>query len=270
MELSNKHEGIIVLIFGILPIIIIETGFGGSKGLYIYAIIIYIIIIVLLGLYALYLIMKNDGVAYFFERFLGYIFLIAFFLTILLTILLLNRMIPDYLSSIYVLFGSLMVAVVGIYLNKKLDVERETKKRELNVEKENRKIKRLTSIINNEISSNKTLAEAYLTVLSEIESYSELKHLKKSYWDILSSNITEIDLDSDFVQSLISLKELSFEINDLIKERQDYLNNFIEGSEPPRFSCEEDIVTLHVFNRTIIKASKELIKESEEYLKEYM
>ncbi len=201
------------------------------------------------AVYIIFKILMNDRVSFNIDMFLGLIFLFALVSTFLLTSLLMKKFIPDYLNSIYILLGSVMVAVIGIYLDRKL-----------NAEKEKKKIQRLNLIINSVISSNKKLAGDSVHILAKDKEKKGLKTLKTDFWDILKINILEVNLDSDMVQNLLSLKELSYDINDMIMDREDFLDGF-------NASNEDDIKKINEHNDKLTIKLKKLIKESDNHLK---
>jgi len=151
----------------------------------------------------IYIILKNRVVTNYFGKVAQSIFFISFICIIILTVLLGFRWIPDYFSSIYILLGSIIVAVLGLYLDNKL-----------NAEKEQRKLKRIILALNATIKENKNTAKEYLPDIQPVRL--KLNGLKIGFWDTFNSSIIEVDLDPIILNNLLIIKELTLEINPLI------------------------------------------------------
>lgn len=162
--------------------------------------------------------LKSESISNSFEKTMEGIFFTAFIITIILTVLLGIQWIPNYFNSIYILLGSIMVAVIGLYLNSRLVKEKEA-----------RKVKRIIYLVNDAIRSNKGNSEDILNHLSSNKTIELDIYLKKGYWDILDSNIVDLDIDPEIVRDLLLIKELTLNINSLIGERKQILDGFIGG-----------------------------------------
>ncbi|MBF4474556.1 TM7S3/TM198-like domain-containing protein [Methanobacterium formicicum] len=192
------------------------------------------------------------------EKIMSNIFLIGLILTILLTVLLSVQWIPNYFNSLYILFGSIMVAAIGFYINSRLENE-----------KEYRKIIRFSYIVKDNINNNKKIAEKLNYILNKFGGR-KLEHLNIVFFDILTSEMIIMDLKPDFVLDLISIKELTFNINDSISKRNNILNLLNKGIPPEAelYDIYDDIelAELSYMNRKLKKDFKTMIKKSSKFL----
>jgi hypothetical protein len=208
--------------------------------------------------------LKSESISRNFEKTMNTIFLIAVILATILTILLAVKWIPNYFNSIYILLGSIMVAAIGFYLNSRLENE-----------KEDRKKKRVVYVVNDTIQLNKKIAEK---LLDDLRRYGDKKldyTLKKGFWDIFSANIIDIDLDPELVKKLVTIKELTYEINELTKNRNDYLTrlytNLPLGMDLlDRYDVDgKEIVKLERKDEIVIRELEKFVEKSSQYLSEY-
>ena len=181
---------------------------------------------VILCLIMIYSILKETSIANYFGMTIIAIFGVALTATIILTILLGLQWIPNYFNSLYILFGSMIVAVIGVYLNQKL-VE----------EKEQRKTNRIIQALNLIIKENKKNAKNILVDIQKPQ-ITNLKELKIGFWDTFNSSIINVDLDPKIVKDLLLIKDLTLDINQEIIERNELVEkqslSEIECIHPPK------------------------------------
>jgi hypothetical protein len=134
-----------------------------------------LIVLLILSLIHVILNLRKASISAYFEKIMVYLFCSFLIFTILLTISLGLQLIPYYFNSIYIPLGAMMVTVIGLYLNRRLEKE-----------KEYRKVKRIVYTVNDTIKTNKKTVE---TLQSELEEVKKINILKKGFWDILSSSI---------------------------------------------------------------------------------
>jgi len=203
--------------------------------------------------------LKSESISNSFEKTMASIFFTAFIITIILTVLLVIQWIPNYFNSIYILLGSIMVAVIGLYLNSRLEKEKEA-----------RKVRRIIYLVNDAIKSNKGSSENIINQLSSNKAIELDINLKKGYWSILDSNIVDLNIDPEIVRDLLLIKELTLDINSLIGERMQILDGFIGGMPKEVYLLDvytlDDLQELTQVTDKLTEELKRLIDLSTEFL----
>jgi hypothetical protein len=193
----------------------------------------------------------------FFSNYINYItasmFIIAVIIAIILTFLLFKGILPNYLNSIYILLGALMVFSIDMILNKKL-----------NKEKENKKKIRISFVLRSNFATNIWICNKNLSLLSNDIEERDLELLNMGLFEIISFSILEVDFSPNFVEGIFIIKDFTYEINKLIKERELLLKQF-----PTTFSLykklnenDETLINLTYLNNRLIKYLKRLRTET--------
>lgn len=259
MNLNNKYAFLFAAIIGISLYLIVHFFFDDSITIVISILVLLLVIMIITFIMIIFLILRETSITNYFGMTIKAILGVSLAATILLTILLGLQWIPTYFNSIYILLGSIIVTIIGLYINKQLEKE-----------KESRKIRRIIYIVNNTIKTNKNTAETLLlNKLGGIKTNS----LKKGFWDILSSNIIDVDLDPEIVRNLVTIKEVTYEINDLTIIRNKLLD-FLYSGMPIDMDLldkydDEELAELIQQNNVLTVKLEKLVEKSSEYLDKY-
>ncbi|MDY9922762.1 hypothetical protein [Methanobacterium sp.] len=206
--------------------------------------------------------LKSKSISESLESIMANIFLMGLIATIVLTILLSIKWIPDYFNSLYILFGSIIVAAIGFYLNSRLENE-----------KEQRKIKRFMYVVNDNINTNKKIIEKLKIDLDNSGGTRLDGTLNIGFFDILSSEIISMDLNPEFVRDLIKIKELTFNMNDLIQKRNIVLHSLDNGLHPeidlPDRYSDLELDELSQLNKMLTDDLEIILKKSSQFLINY-
>jgi len=205
-------------------------------------------------------VLRNVSISDYYEGIMVYLFIIALIFAIILTMGLGTGWIPSYFNSVYLLLGSMMVTAIGFYLNKRLERDRES-----------RKIKRMSYVVNDTIKTNQLTAQKLLSKGWESK---KTASLNQGFWSIFTSNIIDFDIDPEFVRDLIEIKERTYHINELISQRNEYLRTLYLSipTEIDLFDGYEDtnqLKRLEMLNNDLSAELEKLIHESEMYLNKY-
>ncbi|ADZ10075.1 hypothetical protein Metbo_1853 [Methanobacterium lacus] len=232
-----------------------------KSGDYILALILSVLIgtLVLVMVYTIS-VLKNASISNYYERVMIYLFIIAFIFVIILTTGLGMTWIPSYFNSVYLLLGSMMVAAIGFYLNNRLERDRES-----------RKVKRIIYVVNDTIKTNQNHAE---NLLSNGWESKKTDTLNNGFWPIFMGNIIDFDIDPQLVRDLIEIKELTYNINEQIKGRNEYLRTLYVSITPEidLFEGYEDtnqLKRLELLNNDLSTEVEKLIHDSKLYLDKY-
>lgn len=193
------------LIFILL--IILNFIFSSEKTLGIYILIFLLIAVFFLFLWMILIILRSQVINNFIGKITQAIFGAVFVCILILTTLLGMQLISGVFASIYILLGSIIVAIIGLYLNHKIGLE-----------KEQRQIKRIVIALKLTVEDNKKCAENLLTNINK-NSPVNLKILKMEIWNTFASNIITADFDPMMLEELISIRTLTSQINEMLSER---------------------------------------------------
>lgn len=126
-----------------------------------------------------------------------------------------------YLNVLYILIGTLLVSVIDKLLSKKSEID-----------KSKIALKRILSVVKENLIINTNYAEQNVEIFEGIGGFGDLKQLDTYFWDLIDSNIANIDLDTELLQNLLKLKHNANDINKLIQKlpkitlrKQDYYYN---------------------------------------------
>lgn len=186
--------------------------FNSEKTLGTYILIFLLIAVFFLFLWMIIIILRSSVITNFIGKITQAIFGAVFVCILILTTLLGMQWISGVFASIYILLGSIIVAIIGLYLNHKLELEREQ-----------RQIKRIVIALKLTAEDNKKSAESLLTDINE-NSPVNLNILKMEVWNTFASNIITADFDPIMLEELISLRTLTSQINEMLSERNMLLN----------------------------------------------
>lgn len=205
-------------------------------------------------------VLKNASISNYYERVMIYLFIIALIFAIILTTGLGTKWIPSYFNSVYLLLGSMMVAAIGFYLNRRLERDRES-----------RKVKRIIYIVNDTIKTNQNHAEVLLSKGWESK---KTDNLNNGFWQIFMSNIIDFDIDPQFVRDLIEIKELTYHINELINGRNEYLSSLYVNITPEidlfeGYKDTNQLIRVELLNKDLSTELEKLIQDSKKYLNKY-
>lgn len=246
--MEDKHKLIGGGLTGIVLLLIWNFLFDGSLTSGITILIILLVAILIILLEMLFLILQSTLVTNFFGKSILAIFCASLVAIVILTILLGMQWIPTVFAAMYILLGSLIVAVMGLYLNNKLAVEQEK-----------RQIKRIIIALRLTVNDNKKTAEGYLVDI-KVNSLKNLKPLKTSFWETFAQNIITADLDPELLEDLMSIRELTLKINHKLSERNIVTaQEDIEPDQPPK--------KLMNIDDSLKEKLESFIRDSDEYLR---
>lgn len=205
-------------------------------------------------------VLKNASISNYYEHVMIYLFVIALIFAVILTTGLGTKWIPSYFNSVYLLLGSMMVAAIGFYLNRRLERDRES-----------RKVKRIIYIVNDTIKTNQNHAE---NLLSNGWESKKTDNLNNGFWPIFMGNIIDFDINPQFVRDLIEIKELTYRINELIKGRNEYLSTLYVSITPEinlyeGYEDTNQLKRLELLNNDLSTEVENLIHDSKQYLTKY-
>lgn len=169
------------------------------------------------------------------------IFAFASLSAVYLTILLVENKIPNYLNSIYILLGAIMVFSIDMLLNRKIEHEKDEKLKS-----------RVFSVINYMLAINEVNLEKNQEILDKNIFGKSLEFLNPSFWDVLTENILHIDIEKNLLKRLFLIKEHMVRINSTSKT----YNNFVEHLSKEKSFNDLNESELQQYEETI-----ELIKE---------
>ena len=248
MKNENIYPIFVGALGGLFLILIWEHYFKAATTVGIVIMMILLSTLLFLFSWLIYIILKSRLVTNYFGKVTQSIFFISLICIFILTTLLGLRWIQDYFSSIYILLGSIIVTVLGLYLDNKLDVE-----------KEQRKLKRIILALNATIKENKNAANEHLHDIEKVRV--NLKILKIGFWDTFNSSIIEVDLDPIILKDLLSIKELTLEINQMIIKQ-----NKLASKEDLYDSHAPHMYELFKIQEGLKEKLNSLIQDSEKYL----
>ena len=186
--------------------------FSSEKTLGVYILIFLLAAVFFLFLWMILIILRSSVITNFIGKITQAIFGAVFVCILILTTLLGMQWISGVFASIYILLGSIIVAIIGLYLNHKIGLE-----------KEQRQIKRIVIALKLTVEDNKKSAESILNDIKE-NSPVNLKTLKMGVWDTFAYNIITADFDPVMLEELISIRALTSELNEELSERNTFIN----------------------------------------------
>lgn len=205
----SKRDFAIGLIFIISAIIFAIYVYLNSISLNILLAILFILLILTIAISLKFKLLSEN-----YDRIIFTIFSFALILTAYLTLLLIDNKIPYYLNSLYILLGAIMVFSIDMLLNRKLDEEKDEKRK-------NRIIRVIMSMVKlNELNMNNNLK-----ILEEGSLKTKLKPINLNFWDIFIQNILYTDIDDEFLNRLFFLKEVTPILNKGINCYNKYVDN---------------------------------------------
>jgi hypothetical protein len=141
----------------------------------------------------------------------GFIILLISFSAVILFFVLLEHPNLSYLNVLYILIGTILVSVLDKLLNRKTEEEKSKKVQQ-----------RIISVSRDSIKINIEIAKENLFKLSKphvkggFVVTEEFNLLDTYFWDLINSNITEIDLEPKILQDLLLIKNNVQKINNQI------------------------------------------------------
>ena len=193
-------------------LLVLSFLFSSEKTLGVYILIFLLTAVFFLFLWMILIILRSSVITNFIGKITQAIFGAVFVCILILTTLLGMQWISGVFASIYILLGSIIVAIIGLYLNHKIGLE-----------KEQRQIKRIVIALKLTVEDNKKSAESILIDIKE-NSPVNLKVLKMGVWDTFAYNIITADFDPVMLEELISIRALTSELNEELSERNNLVN----------------------------------------------
>lgn len=111
----------------------------------------------------------------------------------------------NFLNVLYILFGTLMISVVDKWISRRNQDE-----------KSKMVLKRILSVVADNINLNIKLAEKNKEIIENNQNEANLVRLDSYFWDLIDSNIKEIDIDTKIIQDLLLLKHSVEEVNECV------------------------------------------------------
>lgn len=119
--------------------------------------------------------------------------------SVILLMVLLNHPELFYLNVLYILLGTLLISFIDKILNKKEEEKKISKKSE-----------RIILAAMNDIELNISIVEGNLVALKHVIKHSaplEINLLNTNFWDLISSNIANIEIENELLKKFSSIKK---------------------------------------------------------------
>lgn len=178
--------------------------------------------------------------------------------TIALFIFLVYNTAYIYLAALFLLFGSIIISSLNIYINKKNAAEKEARK-------EFKIMKRVLSIVRSTIKQNSKIASYYSTKALSIQSFNQLN---SGFWDIISVNAPILEIEGEELSEIMDIKMITDEINGLILTRNEMVGP-LANDAAPGLSRSRSGIPLSSISYDLRKKLDILVEKSDEYLSKH-
>ena len=173
--------------------------------------------------------------------------------SIILLIVLLNHPELFYLNVLYILLGTLLVSFIDKILSKKEDEKKIFEKS-----------KRIILASMNDIELNKNIVQVNLANLKEKHLMElEMKLLDKNFWDLINSNIADMEIENKLFQNFSLIRKDVDNINENILKRKSIIEKKSLLEQSKRITYNEK----NMYIAQIVSISTHLEKLMEEFIK---